>query len=492
MVTVADVGRERGQLDADQVEHLQRLLRSWALLADLSFADLLLYVADRAGAPESFVVAAHVRATTSRTAYPHDPVAEPASPSHRRIIAAASKSGAPVRGQAAHPSGEPVDVVAIPVRFGDRVIAVLTSESMASQGRSPGDLERTYQAVFERLAAMVASGRYPFADEVVGTYRLPRVGDGALLLDTDRRVVFNSPNAVSALHRLGIGHNAQGSTLAELGLDDLAVERAYRRQTPAAVEVERGQDVTVVIHCIPLFAGDELTGGLALVRDVTDIRRRDRMLLSKDATIREIHHRVKNNLQTIASLLRLQSRRLRSPEAVEALQESVRRIASIALVHESLAQDLGDTEDEVRFVEVVRPLVRMVEEGLVSPDRPARFRVVGDAGRLPAQVAMPLAVVITELLQNAVDHAFPDRATRDGPGEVVVMLDCLNGQVIVDVTDDGVGIPDDFDTGSADGLGMTIVRTFVVSDLGGSITVTRGEGAPRPGTVVSLRVPLGS
>jgi two-component sensor histidine kinase len=211
------------------------------------------------------------------------------------------------------------------------------------------------------------------------------------------------------------------------------------------------------------------------------------MLLSKDATIREIHHRVKNNLQTIASLLRLQARRLQSPEGVAALQESVRRIASIALVHETLAQDTGTSEDEVAFVDVVRPLVRMVEEGLVSPDRPARFTVRGDAGRLPAQLAMPVAVVITELLQNAVDHAFPD-----GNGTVTVTLARSDETVHVEVADDGIGVPAGFDAGADDGLGMTIVRTFICSDLGGTIRSEPAGGPPgRPGTVVRLEVPIG-
>ena len=90
---------------------------------------------------------------------------------------------------------------------------------------------------------------------------------------------------------------------------------------------------------------------------------------SKDATIREIHHRVKNNLQTISSLLRLQARRLTNPEAKAAVAESVRRIRTIALVHESLSREPGD---DVTFIEIVRPLLRLAEESLQSPDRPVR------------------------------------------------------------------------------------------------------------------------
>ena len=145
------------------------------------------------------------------------------------------------------------------------------------------------------------------------------------------------------------------------------------------------------------------------MRDVSDLRRRDRMLLSKDATIREIHHRVKNNLQTIASLLRLQGRRLRSPEARAALAESERRIRSIAIVHETLSREAGDV---VHFSEIVRPLARLVEDTASSPEHAIRFSVEGDAGDLPGEVATPLAVVLNELMQNAVDHAFPEGIDR--------------------------------------------------------------------------------
>ena len=100
-------------------------------------------------------------------------------------------------------------------------------------------------------------------------------------------------------------------------------------------EVER-DDASILLRVIPLLEDRKPAGALILLRDVTDLRRRDRMLMSKDATIREIHHRVKNNLQTIAALLRLQGRRLDSPEARQAIKESERRIRSIAIVHETL------------------------------------------------------------------------------------------------------------------------------------------------------------
>jgi two-component sensor histidine kinase len=225
-----------------------------------------------------------------------------------------------------------------------------------------------------------------------------------------------------------------------------------------------------------------------LLRDISELRRRDLLLLSKDATIREIHHRVKNNLQTISSLLRLQGRRLDSPEAKQAIDESVRRIRSIAFVHETLSHGAGD---DVAFLDVVRPVVTMVGESMTSPDHPIMVDTAGDGGILPARVATPLAVVLNELLQNASDHAFPPDLdlSEQSPGRVLVEIKRDDATLRLDVSDDGVGLPDGFELEKATGLGLSIVRTLVTTELSGDIRVSRGHGpADRPGTVVSLSV----
>src|SRR5206468_12075745 len=117
---------------------------------------------------------------------------------------------------------------------------------------------------------------------------------------------------------------------------------------PREFEVE-GNDGVIQLRAIPLKPKGTHIGSLVLLRDVTELRRRERELITKDATIREIHHRVKNNLQTVAALLRLQARRMDAPEGRQALEEAVRRVGSIALVHELLST----TPDEsVPFDEV--------------------------------------------------------------------------------------------------------------------------------------------
>jgi two-component sensor histidine kinase len=259
------------------------------------------------------------------------------------------------------------------------------------------------------------------------------------------------------------------------------VRGAFAFGVPVIVEMTRAADVAVVVRCIPMLVDNQVDGAVVLLRDVSDLRRRDRLLLSKDAAIREVHHRVKNNLQTISSLLRLQARRLQSDEARAAIEESVRRIRSIALVHETLSR--SPEGESVAFDEIIRPLVRMVEEGLLSDERPVEIHVGGEAGMLPGQVATPLSVVLTELLQNAVDHAFPPPG--GGSGRVELRFRNDGDRLTVELRDNGRGLPDGFDIASATGLGLTIVRALVETELGGTISM-RSEG----GTIVTLGVPV--
>ncbi len=196
---------------------------------------------------------------------------------------------------------------------------------------------------------------------------------------------------------------------------------------------------------------------------------------------------MKNNLQTISSLLRLQGRRLDSPEAKAAIEESARRIRSIAVVHEILSREAGD---DVPFVEIARELSRMVDESLMNPDRPFRVHFSGEAGTVPAAPATSLSVVLNELLQNAVDHAFPEEVDLlDEPGRVDVVLERQDATLTVTVTDNGIGLPDEFDLDRSTGLGLSIVRTLVETELSGEITLRRvREHGPRHGTEVRVVV----
>jgi two-component sensor histidine kinase len=482
MATLQELSRQT-TLDEPALGHLQRLIASWGFLADLCFADLLLFVPTETGAAEGseFMILGQIRPTTSQTLYVEDQVGRLVHPTGRPEVARAWRLGQIIDDQRRlSVRGEVARIQCIPVRWKDALLGILTRESAPSVGRRPGELEHVYVEIFDGFARMIAAGEFPFETDASEPDQAPRVGDGVARLDATGRVDYASPNFVSALHRMGIHGNARGARLGEIGMDESAVRAAFAIGVPIDEEVEH-RDVTLIVRCIPLLDRGIVTGAVLAVRDVSDLRRRDRMLISKDVTIREMHHRVKNNLQTISSLLQLQARRLESDEARQAIEDAVARIRAIALVHETLSASTGASQ-EVDFDEIVRPLVRLVEEGLLSPDRRVQLVVEGEAGPLRAEVATPLAVVLTELLQNALRHGYPEDGSH-GAGTVRVCLENYGSSLLLQVVDDGVGFPAGF-VGDVSSLGLTIVRTLV-GELGGTLNV-HSDG----GTTFDVIIPL--
>ncbi len=484
---MSEIALKNTALRGDALAHVQRLIASWRSLADLCFSDLLLLVPVAGEEGHRFVVLGHVRPTTGQTLYPLDMVGTVVGEVERPLLSHAWRQGEIlVGGATVLGSNERARVQCVPVRHDDAMVALVTRETATESGRRHGELERNYLATFDRFAAMMAEGSFPFGRDEVPYEDTPRVGDGVIVLDADLKIVFASPNAVSSLHRMGIHAYTKGLRLAEVGFDQDAVATAISARLPVDEELEGG-DSSFTLRAMPLLESGKSVGAVVMLRDVTDLRSRDRMLLSKDATIREIHHRVKNNLQTIAALLRLQGRRLHTSEAQEAIDESERRIRSIAIVHETLSHDAADVAP---FAEVIRPLVRVVEETVSTPDVRLEFDVDGDAGDLRGDVATPLAVVLSELLQNAVDHAFPRDGEGPVKGHVHVRLARDAGELDVEVVDDGVGLPAGFTLEESKGLGLSIVQVLVDGELGGAIDLGPTVPPDEPGTRAHVRVPL--
>src|SRR5919106_1970698 len=387
MSTLVERIREVSDLSAREAAHLRSLCSSWQVLADLSFSDLLLYVP--AKRDEIFEICAQLRPFTSQTLYPQDMVRTRVTQPDQPVVERAFREGQVwAQDEPVLVDGIPLRMDAVPVRFNGHVIAVLTKEGSPATSRRPGRLEEVYLDAAEKVSAMIAAGDFPFRQTPEGEW--PRVGDGLLVLDESGSIQWASPNALSSLRRLGVKDNLLARSVDELGLGESPTREALRSGLLLDGEFTRGEN-HVTLRVMPLLEGQRSVGALLMVRDVSEVRQKERMLSVKDATIREIHHRVKNNLQTIASLLRLQGRRVGSTEAKAALQESVLRIGSIALVHETLSEQPSDVAE---FGEVARRIAQMVTEGLVLPDRGIEVKVTGSTGPLPADLATPLAVTL--------------------------------------------------------------------------------------------------
>ena len=491
MPTLNDLARSHTSLGEADVEYLHSLVSDWQLLADLSFADLILWAPAKDGT--GWLAIAQMRPTTGPTSLHDDVVGTFAGPQDQRVLDVSRDERRIWReSDPDWANGVPVRTEGIPVTRANRVIAVIERCTNLNSARTPSRLELTYLQGADDLARMVAEGTFPFPGADAMLVRSPRVGDGLLRLGKAGRVIYASPNAQSAYRRLGLAADLIGAELSVVttGLvasdepldDSLMVVAAGR--APREAEVD-GNGSVVQLRSIPLIVGGSRTGALVLVRDVTELRHRERELMTKDATIREIHHRVKNNLQTVAALLRLQARRIDDGTGRAALEEAVRRVGSIALVHETLSQTL---DERVDFDEIAdRVLEMVVDVGTGGPGGPGgvsvRSRRVGRFGVLPAQIATPLSMVLTEVLQNSLEHGLAESggslevaARRDGPRLSVV------------VTDDGNGLPAGFDAATAGNLGLQIVRTLVHGDLKGTFDLRPAPSGRGAVAVLDLEV----
>ncbi|AVM02309.1 ATPase [Gordonia iterans] len=523
MATLHDLLAEHTDLSDAAALHLQRLVAEWQLLADLSFAD---YVMAVRGSDGRLVYVAQVRPNTASTLFQHDEVGHavdsPASPHGANpLVGRAFAHGRIERDDVPRRHGGMlIERIAVPVTFDGEVIAVLGRAGDATGTLPPSPLESAYRDAASALRQMVLEGTFPLDEANTLGLSTPRAGDGFIRLGADGRVVYASPNAVSAVHRMGwtaeLGNTRLADAFAELLTDPfdavdvgsmLAAACGADRRTGDRAEGPAGRNglpgpeiplrmeldarrASVLIRAVPLRSHGQTRGAVVLIRDVTEVKRRDLALISKDATIREIHHRVKNNLQSVSALLRLQARRSGNPETIVALTEAVRRVSSIALVHEMLS---GSVDEEVDLDAVVDRLIPTLVDVGAPGDGAAAVTVRRGSrlGVLSADLAMPLVQVLTEVVQNAIEHGFAadgrDRMRRRDDALIVVDGERDLRGLTVRVVDNGVGVPDDFDLASSDRLGLQIVCTLVNNDLGGTIEIGPG---PDGGTVVELQIPL--
>src|ERR1700759_4747701 len=492
MSTLGDLLAEHTVLPGSAVDHLHAVVGEWQLLADLSFADYLMWVRRDDG---SLVCVAQFRPNPSPTVLLRDVVGSVLDADTLPLIAAAFEYGTigleSDAGQSYSWQQTGVNIEAVPVGHRTMVAAVLTHRKARADTHKSSPVEIAYIDCAADLVTMLSEGTFPNVGDLAMSRSSPRAGDGFIRLDVNGVVSYASPNALSACHRMGLtseveGHNLIAVTrplisdpfeareLAEHVLNSLAGGASMR------IEVDAG-GATVLLRTLPLVVQGKAAGAAVLARDVTEIKRRDRALISKDATIREIHHRVKNNLQTVAALLRLQARRTTNPEGREALIESVRRVSSIALVHDALSMSV---DEQVNLDEVIDRILPIMND-VASVDRPIRINRVGDLGVLDADRATALIMVITELVQNAIEHAFGGSKQQ---GCVTIRAERSARWLDVVVHDDGRGLPDGFSLEKSDRLGLQIVRTLVSAELDGSLGM---HDLPTGGTDVVLRVPIG-
>ncbi len=449
--------------------HLDNVATNLQFIADLGYGDVALAVP---GASAVLRVVADARPMTAIAAIASSRVGRTLRHEDEPEAYQALGSAEAVRGERKRITrGISYTTVAYPVGPTAEPYAVVVRDMAQQVVEAPGKMETVFMQLAEELLVELSTG--PLCDVDSGEpFSTSRVaGDGVLRVAPDGMVTYASPNAVSIMRLAGVEGTVSGKDARTLpGASTLDSVLGVRGAKAAELEVG-GRVLGYRAIGLP-------NGAIVLVEDITDARRREQELKVKEATIREVHHRVKNNLQTIASLLRLQGRRTESEEARRSLSEAMERVSSMAVVHELLA---GSTEERIDFAEAAATVVDMVRRGLAGDNPGISVAVTGSTGQVPAQVATSLALAVAELVHNAIEHGLSGREV----GSVSVAMRRLKKELVLTVRDDGVGLPQDFELGSSSNLGLAIVHTIVTDDLRGTLAFSSARG-----TTVTVRLPL--
>ncbi|OKL49845.1 hypothetical protein BSR29_02575 [Boudabousia liubingyangii] len=472
MQNLTEIVRENSSLDLSEadLDWLHVLVADWQILSDLAPADLILWVLREDG---NFIAAAHCRPSTAATVHLDDIVGLYRPTSRCEALRAALEEKRVSVPSAPRWAGSySVQETVVPVVRQGRAIAVLTAESNLGAATSFTNGDRWFYDSADLLMKMISTGDYPYEATPSSAFNgAPRVIDGLVRLDEEGVVLGISPNARSCFRRLGVSGHLLGTILVEqvtakvsdgINTVDEALPLVLMGRAAWRTEVESA-GATISLRALPLRISGERCGAIVLCRDVSEVRRIEREIMSKEATIREIHHRVKNNLATVSALIRLQSRRSDNPQVKAALAEAERRVSTISTVHEALSSSL---EPDLEYTSVARTIV--TNAALLASSKPGIETVLeGSFGRVDADCASTLSTVLAELVANAVEHGYPD-----GAGRIEVLVERGERSVRVTVRDFGPGI--DLDR-TGKGLGTQIVSSLVTAELRGQIQWLRRE-----------------
>jgi PAS domain S-box-containing protein len=264
------------------------------------------------------------------------------------------------------------------------------------------------------------------------------------------------------------------------------MERLRRGERIETYETQRmKKDKTIIQVSLTVSPVWDETGKIvaasAIARDITDQKKAEdlirKQLEEKDVLVQEVHHRVKNNLQVLSSLMELSSRNVGSTETKSVFKETIQRIRAMALVHESMYRSDGFAG--VQFKEYLQNLCEMLIHAYTDNLGKITLHITGEAGYLKLNLALPLGLIFNELLTNSIIHAF-----KSEQGNILIDLHEENSVLSIAVQDDGTGLPQEIDPLTSNTFGFRIVR-MLTEQLGGKLQVNREKG-----TMFRLSLPI--
>ncbi len=453
--------REFTDLDDTDIARIKELATSLSVIADMEDSDIFIDCPTKES--EAALVVAQAAPSSGKSLYTGSVVGEYATKTNEPAVFRTLTIGLPTKDLLGRTQeNKEVQQKVSPVKnSAGKIIACLICETDVSKDmQTKRNLSLLTHATSQLTDALLLVRN---KDKGIPFH----VTDGIVIFDREGIAVYANPVARRIYKDLGFINELEGLGFENLCFEDRNFDEIVKCGEIISSEVRFGQQIFNVKYLVMEGKVNKNARVGMLLTDETDMKTKEKELILKSVAIREIHHRVKNNLQTIASLLRLQSRRTHSKMAKKAFSDSISRVLSIAATHEILAQN---GVDDIELSMMLKKIVQNANVDNTESDKDITITVGGDNIRHRSEMATSIALVVNELVQNSIKHAF----TGKKEGKVDIIL--RKGKVFscITIADNGIGF-DMAQMEKASSLGMQIVQQLVRGNLGGSLNIETNE-----------------
>lgn len=445
--------QEYTDLSEDEIQVIQMMAQTLQPLANLEAADIFIDCPCREG---DAIVVAEAKPEEGISSYKNSVVGMFAKEEDEPAVARTFKLGIATKYMKARTQEDNYTIQSVePIKYNSRVIGVLIRERRITDESEA--MEDRYEAVETPLNHMINDSEW----------LTESIDEGLLLVDGNGYVTFRNMYAKELFQDLGYVEDILGQKYKNICLTQYD-KKSDLTEVLSEVRISKHY---LRIRQIPMKKGDIRLA--VIIRDITWNREQEKSLILKSVAIKELHHRVKNNLQIIASLLRLQARRTDNEETKRLLSESINRILSIAVTHQLLSQS---GMDEVNLKEVLHTVRNNAVQSFLGPSLKINLELTGDEMTVNSDIATSVALSVNELLQNSIKYAF------EGREEGNISIQIIRGKIYsaIEIVDDGIG----FDSKKirSDSMGLNIVESMVRDKLHGKLKIR----SDRDGTRVSF------
>lgn len=453
--TIHQLCEEYTDLDNDEIQVIEMMAATLQPLANLEAADIFVDCPCREG---DAIVVAEANPEDVPSSYKSSVVGMLAKSENEPAVARTIRLGIATKYMKCRTQEDNHTIQSVePIRYNNRVIGVLIRERRINEDKDTEEHQNRYEAVETPLNHMINENEW----------LTESIDEGLILVDRHGVVSFRNLYAQELFFNLGYVEDILGQKYKNICLNPYDTDSELNE---VLTEVRAGT-YYLRIRQIRMDKGDIRLA--VIIRDITWNREQEKSLVLKSVAIKELHHRIKNNLQTIASLLRLQERRTDSKETKRVLQESINRILSISVTHQLLARS---GMDEVNLKDVLSTVKNNALQPFARDNISIAVELSGDDLTVDSDIATSAALAVNELLQNCMKYAFTGRKT----GRIQILLEKGKIYSTIAVIDDGVG----FDTSKkrTGSLGLNIVESMVRDKLHGNLKIRSGS----KGTKVSF------